>query len=145
MEEVAVEAALGLLAATAVTWLALALALLAAGRRLDRAALRAALRLLPDVVRLASRLAADPTLPRGVRLRVALLAGYLALPIDLVPDFVPVLGYADDAVVAALALRGVARRAGLAALRRHWPGTEDGFAALCRLCGLGRAGAGNGR
>lgn len=138
-------AVLGLLAAAAVTWLALAGVLLAAGRRLDQAALRAALRLLPDVVRLVGRLATDPTLPRGVRLRVALLAGYLALPVDLVPDFVPVLGYADDAVVTALALRGVARRAGLPALRRHWPGTDDGFAVLSRLCGLGQAGQGRAR
>jgi uncharacterized membrane protein YkvA (DUF1232 family) len=65
-----------------------------------------------------------------------LLLGYLAIPIDLVPDFVPVLGYADDAIVVSLVLRSVLRRAGGAVVRRHWPGTDDGLAALGRLTGL---------
>jgi uncharacterized membrane protein YkvA (DUF1232 family) len=98
--------------------------------------LREALRLLPDVLRLVRRLATDRDLPRGVRVRLGLLLAYLAFPIDLVPDFVPVLGYADDAIIVMLVLRSVVRRAGLEAVRRHWPGTEDGFAVLCRLTGL---------
>jgi uncharacterized membrane protein YkvA (DUF1232 family) len=102
----------------------------------DQTRLRDALRLLPDLIRLLRRLAADRTLPRGVRIRLALLLGYLALPIDLVPDFIPVLGYADDAVVAALTLRSVVRRAGPDALARHWPGTPDGLASLHRLVGI---------
>ena len=97
---------------------------------------REALRLLPDVLRLLPRLAADRSLPRGVRVRLALLLAYLASPIDLVPDFIPVVGYADDAIIVAAVLRSVARRAGVQALERHWPGTRDGFAALCRLTGL---------
>lgn len=99
--------------------------------------LREALRLLPDVVRLVRSLATDRNLPRGARIRLWLLLAYLALPIDLVPDFVPVLGHADDVIVVVAVLRGVVRRAGLAAVRRHWPGTDDGFAALCRLSGIG--------
>ena len=94
------------------------------------------MRLLPDVLRLLPRLAADRTLPRGVRVRLALLLAYLASPIDLVPDFIPVVGYADDAIVVVAVLRSVARRAGVQAVERHWPGTRDGFAALCRLTGL---------
>jgi uncharacterized membrane protein YkvA (DUF1232 family) len=97
---------------------------------------REALRLLPDVLRLLPRLAADRTLPRGVRVRLALLLAYLASPLDLVPDFIPVIGYADDAIIVAAVLRSVARHAGIRALERHWPGTRDGFAALCRLTGL---------
>jgi uncharacterized membrane protein YkvA (DUF1232 family) len=93
-------------------------------------------RLLPDVLRLLPRLAADRTLPRGVRVRLALLLAYLASPIDLVPDFIPVVGYADDAIVVVAVLRSVARRAGVQAVERHCPGTRDGFAALCRLTGL---------
>lgn len=65
-----------------------------------------------------------------------LLVAYLALPIDLVPDFIPVLGYADDAIVVALVLRSVVRGAGPQALERHWPGTQDGLAAVRRLAGL---------
>ncbi|MFB6726340.1 YkvA family protein [Kribbella sp. NPDC056345] len=104
--------------------------------RPDELRIRDALRLLPDVVRLLRRLAGDRTLPRGVRIRLWLLLAYLAMPFDLVPDFIPVIGYADDAVIVAFALRSVARRAGPAALDRHWPGSSDGLAAVRRLAGL---------
>jgi uncharacterized membrane protein YkvA (DUF1232 family) len=98
--------------------------------------LKEALRVLPDVLRLVRRLAADKSLPRGVRVRLWLLLVYLAIPIDLIPDFIPVLGYADDAIIVTAVLRGVVRRAGLDAVRAHWPGTEDGFAVVVRLAGL---------
>lgn len=101
--------------------------------RPDRDAIRAGLRLLPDVVRLVSRLARDRALPRGVRLRLWLLLGYLALPFDVVPDVLPVIGYADDVLLVAWTLRSVARRAGDETLARHWPGTPDGLAAVRRL------------
>lgn len=65
---------------------------------------------------------------------------YLASPIDLVPDFVPVLGYADDAVIVALVLRSVTRRAGPDALARHWPGTTDGLRLIEQLAGLPNGG-----
>jgi uncharacterized membrane protein YkvA (DUF1232 family) len=94
------------------------------------------LRLLPDLVRLLHRLARDADVPRAARVRLWLLLGYLALPIDLVPDFVPVLGYADDAIVVSLVLRSTVRRAGAPVIGRHWPGTDDGLAALARLTGL---------
>jgi len=84
--------------------------------------LREALRILPDVLRLLRRLAADGTLPRGVRVRLGLLLAYLAMPIDLIPDFIPILGYADDAIIVTVVLRSVVRRAGLDAVRSHWPG-----------------------
>jgi uncharacterized membrane protein YkvA (DUF1232 family) len=125
---------LGLVAALLLAWLALVAVLLAAKPR--GPVLTEALRLLPDLVRLLRRLAADATLPRGVRVRLALLLAYLAMPIDLIPDFIPVLGYADDAIVVTLVLRSTVRRAGLDAVRAHWPGTPGGFAALCRLTGL---------
>ncbi|MGI8614396.1 MAG: DUF1232 domain-containing protein [Nocardioidaceae bacterium] len=125
---IAIAAALGL--AYAVLLLLLVVA------RPDGTSIRETLRLLPDVVRLVRRLAGDATLPRGVRLRLWLLLLYLASPIDVVPDFVPVLGYADDVVVVVLTLRGVIRRAGPEALQRHWPGTADGLATLHRVLGL---------
>jgi uncharacterized membrane protein YkvA (DUF1232 family) len=101
-----------------------------------RATLGAAARLVPDLVRLVRRLAADPTVPRGVRLRLWLLLGYLVSPIDLVPDFVPVLGWADDLVLVALVLRSVVRSAGPEAVTRHWPGTDDGLRAVLALARL---------
>jgi uncharacterized membrane protein YkvA (DUF1232 family) len=102
----------------------------------DDVGVRDAMRLLPDLLRLLKRLASDPTMPRGIRVRLALLLGYLALPIDLIPDFVPVLGYADDAIIVAFVLRSVARRAGPEALAKHWPGTPDGLVAVRRMCRL---------
>jgi uncharacterized membrane protein YkvA (DUF1232 family) len=98
--------------------------------------LREALRLLPDVVRLVRRLAVDRTLPVGVRVLLVLLMLYLMSPIDLVPDFVPVLGFADDALVVAVVLRSVVRRAGPEALARHWPGSPQGLALVQRLAGI---------
>ena len=95
-----------------------------------------AIRLVPDTLRLLKRLALDETLPRGVRVRLWRLFAYLALPIDLIPDFIPVIGYADDAIVVCAVLRSVVRRAGPDAVRRHWPGTPDGLAALWRAAGL---------
>lgn len=117
-------------------WVVLVVALaLAARREGDRVTLRDAARLLPDVARLVRRLAADTTLPRGVRVRLWLLLGYLVLPIDLIPDVIPVIGWADDAIVIALVLRSVVRTAGVEALERHWPGTPDGLAVVRRLAG----------
>jgi uncharacterized membrane protein YkvA (DUF1232 family) len=128
---------IGIAAALLLAWLALALGLLIARPRGGR--LREALRVLPDVLRLVRRLAADQSLPRGVRIRLGLLLAYLAVPIDLIPDFIPVLGYADDAIIVTAVLRSVVRRAGVEAVRAHWPGTDDGFAAVTRLTGLPRA------
>jgi hypothetical protein len=109
-----------------IVWVALLIALAAA--RPKTISVTPALRLLPDTVVLLRRLAADPQLTRGVRVRLLLALLYLILPIDLVPDFIPVLGYAD--------VRPVARRAGPDALDKHWPGTPEGLHAVRRLTGI---------
>jgi uncharacterized membrane protein YkvA (DUF1232 family) len=70
---------------------------------------------------------------KTVRVRVALLFVDLAIPIDVVPDFIPILGYADDAIVVVLILRSVCRRVSVEELREARPGTDDGFAALYQL------------
>jgi len=119
-------------------WLALIAVLLWSSRgQSDRIKLLDALRLGPDVVRLTRRLSVDPTVPRGVRLWLVVLLVYLLLPIDLVPDFIPVIGFADDAIVVALVLRFATRHAGADSLDRHWPGTPEGLKALRTLVGLG--------
>jgi uncharacterized membrane protein YkvA (DUF1232 family) len=127
---------LALAAALMLAWLALLIALLVV--RPKGSLLTEALRLLPDVLRLLRCLAGDRSLPHGVKVRLWLLLGYLAIPIDLVPDFLPIVGYADDAIIVTAVLRSVVRRAGLEPIRRHWPGTQDGLAAVVRLCGLSR-------
>jgi len=118
----------------AAAWVALIAFLLVARPR--GSLLEEAVRILPDTLRLLRRIAVDSSLPRGVRVRLWLLFAYLAFPIDLVPDFIPVIGYADDAVLVGLVLRSVVQRAGPEALRRHWPGTPDGLAVLWRVARL---------
>ena len=121
--------AAGLLLAYAVL---LVLLWIYARRHPETVTMKDALRLLPDLLRLVRRLAADRTLAAGVRVRLVLLLAYLLLPIDLVPDFVPVIGYADDAVIVALVLRSVLKRAGPGALERHWPGSAAGLDIILR-------------
>ena len=96
---------------------------------------RGVLRLAPDVARLIRRLVVDPTVPRGTRWWLAGLLVYLLSPIDLVPDFLPVIGYADDAIVVAIALRFALRHAGMPAIERHWPGTTEGLRSVLTLVG----------
>jgi uncharacterized membrane protein YkvA (DUF1232 family) len=128
--------AAGLLIALAITWAVLVIGLLIA--RPKGGLLKEAMRLLPDVVRLLRRLAVDKGISAGVRARLWLLFAYLAMPIDLIPDFIPVIGYADDAIIVAAVLRSVVRRAGPDAIRRNWPGTPEGLAAIWTLAGLER-------
>jgi uncharacterized membrane protein YkvA (DUF1232 family) len=78
-----------------------------------------------------------------VRIRLGLLMAYLPSPIDLIPDFVPVLGYADDAIIVVAVLRSVVRRVGIGQVRVHWTGTDDGFNALYRAAGLASRPAGD--
>ena len=125
---------LGVGIALVVAWIILVVALLVLKPK--GFALRETMRLLPDTLRLLRNLTADRAVGRGVRVRLWLLFGYLAMPIDLIPDFIPVLGYADDAIIVAAVLRSVVRRAGPDAIRRHWPGTPAGLAALWSVARL---------
>jgi uncharacterized membrane protein YkvA (DUF1232 family) len=98
---------------------------------------RALARLVPDCFVLARGLLGDAGVPARCKVALVGLIAYLASPIDLVPDFLPVIGYADDVVVVAWALRSVVRRAGIDALERHWPGTPAGLAVVTRLTRVG--------
>ena len=129
---------IGFAVGLAVAWLALIVGLYLA--RPKGSLLKEATRLVPDTIRLLRRLASDHDIPRGIRIRLSALFIYLALPIDLIPDFIPVVGFADDAIFVAVALRSVVKRAGPEAIRRHWPGTADGLASLWRLAGLESSG-----
>lgn len=124
----------GVAAGLLLLWLALLIVLWRAKPNDER--LREGLRVLPDVIRLIGRLARDQSLPRGLRLRLWLLLAYLAVPVDLVPDFIPVIGYADDAVLLIWTLRSVARLAGADAVALHWPGTAQGLQTVTRLAGM---------
>jgi uncharacterized membrane protein YkvA (DUF1232 family) len=106
------------------------LALLVAGRQGDA---RALARFIPDCIVLIGRLLRDRRVPRSRKAALLLLAGYLALPIDLIPDFIPVAGQLDDAIVTALVLRLVLRGGGPDLLDEHWPGPPEGRRVIARL------------
>lgn len=127
----------GVLAGVVALWIALIAVLWWQQRRAGSAVdWRDLLRLAPDVVRLIRRLVVDPTVPRATRWWLAGLLVYLLSPIDLVPDFLPVIGYADDAIVVAVALRFALRHAGIPAIERHWPGTPEGLRGVLTLVGV---------
>ena len=115
----------------------IALIVWAVVRRPSAAAIRDAARLLPDTLRLLRRVADDPESPRLLKMRLWLTIGYLASPIDLIPDFLPGIGQADDVLVIALAIRAMVRHIGSERIRQQWPGTADGLVMLRRLCRLG--------
>jgi uncharacterized membrane protein YkvA (DUF1232 family) len=105
------------------------------GRRTEA---RAIAGFVPDCAVLFARLARDPATPRRQKLALVAIAAYLASPLDLVPDFLPVAGQADDAVLVVLALRWMLRSWGPEALERHWPGPGASLAVLLRLAGARR-------
>jgi uncharacterized membrane protein YkvA (DUF1232 family) len=110
-------------------WALLVAALLAAGRGADA---RALARFVPDCVVLFRRLLADERIPRRRKLALVALLGYLASPIDLVPDFIPVAGQLDDVLAVVLVLRFVLRSADDDLLAEHWPGPPRALALLRR-------------
>ena len=115
-----------------------------AGRRADATAIA---RLVPDCVVLVRRLARDPRVPRRRRWLLGGLIAYLVLPVDLVPDFIPVVGQLDDALAVLWVLRGVMRSAGPAIIAEHWPGSERTLALITRAAAprSRRAGGATGR
>jgi uncharacterized membrane protein YkvA (DUF1232 family) len=114
------------------TYLGLIGGLVVAGMRTQALALA---RFIPDCLVLLRRLLADKQVPRRRKLVLLGLVAYLSMPIDLVPDFIPVAGQLDDVIIAALALRYALRAGGADQFRRHWPGREASLEAVLGLGG----------
>jgi uncharacterized membrane protein YkvA (DUF1232 family) len=108
--------------------------LVLAGRNQDARALAG---FIPDCIVLFRRLLGDPRMPRRYRFIAVALLAYLALPIDVIPDFIPVAGQLDDAVVVALALRAILRGGGLEMIEEHWPGPRSSLSLILRLADRG--------
>ena len=122
----------GILAVVIAVYAALVVALVAGARQWD---LRMIARLVPYCAVLFKRLLADPRMSRQWKVASVLALVYLAMPFDLVPDFIPVAGQLDDAILVALVLRGLLRSAGSRLLREHWPGPTALLVPLERLAG----------
>ena len=104
--------------------------LLLAGRRQDARALAS---FVPDCLMLFRRLLADERVPRRHKIVLVGLIAYLAMPLDLVPDFIPIAGQLDDVILVVVVLRLVLRAGGPSLLREHWPGPSASLNALIRL------------
>ncbi|MGH7314134.1 MAG: YkvA family protein [Candidatus Rokuibacteriota bacterium] len=98
--------------------------------------MKALLRALPDIARLIARLLADPRLPRSAKIALVAAAVYLVSPVDLLPDFVPFLGYLDDVVLAAIVLDGILNYVDRALVLRYWPGTPSALDQVARVAHL---------
>jgi uncharacterized membrane protein YkvA (DUF1232 family) len=120
------------LLALLVLYLALVLALIIAGRRIMARELAL---LVPNLILLFKDLLRDPEVPRGPKIALAIGVVWLVSPIDLLPEFLPVLGPLDDAVVAALVLRYLVRRSGQVVVRTHWRGDPATVDVILRLAG----------
>jgi uncharacterized membrane protein YkvA (DUF1232 family) len=126
----AAELAIVCLAVFLALYASVVLALIVLGRHGEA---RAVARFIPDCLVLFRRLLADDRVPRVRKLALVLMLGYLALPIDLIPDFIPVAGQLDDAILVALTLRFVLRGSGRELIDEHWPGPREGLAVVQRF------------
>jgi uncharacterized membrane protein YkvA (DUF1232 family) len=115
---------------TLVIYAAFVVWLLLAGRREDARALAG---FIPDCIVLTDRLIRDPRVPRSRKVLLAALIAYLAMPFDLIPDFIPVAGQLDDAILVALVLRSLLAGSGQAIVSEHWPGPEKSLAVILGL------------
>ena len=110
-----------------VVYAAFVVMLIVAGHR---PSLRDLARFIPDCIVLVGRLLRDPRVPRRHKLMLGALVGYLAMPFDIVPDFIPIAGHLDDVLVVALTLRAVLKGTKGELLREHWPGSASSLALL---------------
>jgi len=97
---------------------------------------RALLRALPDVVRLVTRLVGDPVLPRAAKIALGAAAVYLLSPVDLIPDFIPLVGWVDDALLAAVLLDGILNWVDRGFVLKYWPGSPASLDTLARTARL---------
>ena len=88
---------------------------------------------MPDCAVLFKRLLRDPRVPRRAKATLGLVIPYLAMPFDLIPDFIPVLGQLDDALLVAAVFGYVARTSGREVIEELWPGSERGLALVLAL------------
>ena len=98
--------------------------------------MRFLLRALPDIARLIARLVGDPVLPRAAKVALAAAAIYLISPFDLIPDFLPFVGYLDDLLLAAVIVDGILNYVDRGLVLKYWPGTTESLDRIARTARL---------
>lgn len=95
--------------------------------------MKALLRALPSLARTIARLVADPAIPRTAKIAMGAALVYLASPLDLLPDFIPLLGYLDDVLLAAILVDGILNFVDRPLVLRYWPGTPGSLEKVARV------------
>lgn len=98
--------------------------------------MKALLRALPDIARMIARVAVDPRLPRAAKIALVAAVAYLVSPVDLIPDFIPFVGYLDDLLVAAVLVDGVLNYVDRGLVLKYWPGSAEALERLAHAARL---------
>lgn len=110
------------------------------GRSLQARRLMAdAVFMMPNIVKLVARLLKDPRVPRRAKITLGLAAAYVASPIDLIPEIVPVIGWADDVLILMFAIDSLIERAGEEVVSEHWDGPGDLLSLVRDVVALSRS------
>lgn len=95
--------------------------------------------MLPNILKLVGRLVLDPRVPRRAKLVLGMAAAYAASPVDLIPDIIPVLGWADDVLIIMFAIDSLIERAGSDIVDEYWDGPGDLLSLVREIVGLSRS------
>jgi uncharacterized membrane protein YkvA (DUF1232 family) len=94
--------------------------------------------MMPNIIKLIGRLLKDPRVPRRAKITLGLAAAYVMSPIDLLPEVIPVLGWADDVIIVMFAIDSLIERAGRSVVEEHWDGPGDLLSLVRDVVGLSR-------
>lgn len=94
--------------------------------------------MMPNIIKLVGRLLRDPRVPRRAKITLGLALAYVASPIDLIPEVIPVVGWADDVVIVLFAIDSLIERAGHDIVQEHWDGPGDLLALIRDVVAISR-------
>ncbi|HJQ76889.1 MAG TPA: YkvA family protein [Acidimicrobiia bacterium] len=97
-----------------------------------------AVMMMPNIVKLVARLLKDPRVPRRAKITLGIACAYVVSPIDFIPEFIPVIGWADDIVLLMFAIDSLIERSGPALVEEHWDGPGDLLGLVRDVVGISR-------
>ena len=95
--------------------------------------------LIPNILKLVGRLVVDPRVPRRAKITLGMAAAYVMSPVDLIPEMIPVVGFADDLLILMFAIDSLIDRAGTEIVDEHWDGPGDLLSLVREVVGLSRS------